>query len=411
MRHATVGPTKAGGTRLHLAAIGLLLALAAACTESESRAAERRPAAAPARDTAFLGASALALAGFDTGRADSAGWRETWPAPARVTLDPTSTQVLGAIAEGRVTHVYVQPGDRVRRGQVLVAVHSHEMMDARASLTKARIGLAQAEDALRLARAGADRAERLHEERALSVADLERARGERHAAESARDQARAELSRAEDVLEHLHGGGLTPPDVDTHDVLIRSPIDGTVISRQAQTGVVVLVGAPLVTVSRLSGLLLRIPVPERALPAARVGAPLTFTVGALPGRTFSATITRVAPAVDSLTRTVETLADVRDPAGLLKAEMFATATLQGDAGARTLSVPAEAIQELEGDTVVVAVTRRGDGLLLEAVPVRVGRRGAQEVEIVAGLRPGTTLVTRHAAVAKAELLKRRGAVE
>ena len=37
------------------------------------------------------------------------------------TLDPTATQALGSIVEGRITQVRVQPGDRVRRGQHVIA--------------------------------------------------------------------------------------------------------------------------------------------------------------------------------------------------------------------------------------------------------------------------------------------------
>ena len=94
--------------------------------------------------------------------------------------------------------------------------------------------------------------------------------------------------------------------------------------------------------------------------------------------------------------------------GALKAEMMATAELSGGEGPRALVVPAEAVQSLEGDTIVVTATKRGDALALEAVRVRVARRTPRHAEIVAGLRAGTPVVARGAAVAKAELLKRRG---
>jgi multidrug efflux pump subunit AcrA (membrane-fusion protein) len=71
-------------------------------------------------------------------------------------------------------------------------------------------------------------------------------------------------------------------------------------------------------------------------------------------------------------------------------------------------VPAAAVQSLDGDTVVVVARPRGGGLALEGVRVRVGRRTAERAEILAGLAPGTPVVTAGAAVAKAELLRRRG---
>ncbi|MDF1503763.1 efflux RND transporter periplasmic adaptor subunit [Roseisolibacter sp. H3M3-2] len=236
-------------------------------------------------------------------------------------------------------------------------------------------------------------------------------RSARVRAEASRDAGRAALERARSYVGHLVGEGRAPAGADDHDVLVRSPIDGVVVGRDAAPGTVVLVGAPLVTVSRLGTLVLRIPVPERALAAATVGAPVRFEVPAWPGRAFDARVTRVSPTVDSLSRTVEVLASVDARGAALRAEMYASAELQGGGGARVLAVPAEVVQAMEGDTVVVAARRagaRGAALALEAVRVRVGRRTSAQAEILGGLAAGTPVVVRGAAVAKAELLKRRG---
>jgi multidrug efflux pump subunit AcrA (membrane-fusion protein) len=131
-------------------------------------------------------------------------------------------------------------------------------------------------------------------------------------------------------------------------------------------------------------------------------------VRALPGATYRARLARVAPALDAATRTAEAQATVVEGDARLRAEMFATARLLGPAGDTTLVVPAAAVVALDGDTVVVAAAQRGAGMHIEAVPVRVGRRDAELAEILAGLAPGTRVVTTGAAIAKAELLERRG---
>ena len=76
--------------------------------------------------------------------------------------------------------------------------------------------------------------------------------------------------------------------------------------------------------------------------------------------------------------------------------------------ATTLSVPAGAVQAFEGDTVVITAHARPGGLVLEAVPVRIGRRTAERAEVLGGLAAGTPIVVAGASVAKAELLRRRG---
>jgi multidrug efflux pump subunit AcrA (membrane-fusion protein) len=148
--------------------------------------------------------------------------------------------------------------------------------------------------------------------------------------------------------------------------------------------------------------------PEHAAGAAQPGTTVRFAVSALPDASFDARVERVAPTIDPVTRTIAVLARPVGDVGTLRAEMYGTAELMGAAGASTLVVPAAAVQAMEGDTIVVTARERPDGLLLEAVRVRVGRRTAAHAEILAGLAPGTPVVTQGAAVAKAEILRRRG---
>ena len=390
------------------AALALALLAAAGCEADPRADAAQPPAAASApRDTATLTMDATRLAGLAIVPAESLAWRESWSVPARLELDPAETQSLGAVAEGRVTRVLARVGDRVRAGQLLVAIHSHEMLDARSALAAARAADAGSATALGVAESAVARAERLYALRALSLADLEQRRGELAQARARRAEAAAELARARAMLDHLGSAGPTPAGADAHEALVRSPIDGVVVSREARPGAVVLVGAPLLTVSRTTSLVLTLRLPERAMGAARPGAAVGFAVPAFPGERFDARVTRVAPTLDSLTRTLEVQAQVLGGAERLRAEMYATAELFGPPGPRALVVPAAAVQSLEGDTVVVTAREQAGGMLLEAARVRVGRRTATNAEILAGLRPGTRLVTEGAAVAKAEILRRR----
>ena len=387
----------------------LAVVLAMGCSEAPSAEAAPPDAAVTPRplNTAVLSPDAVQLAGIELATAESIAWQESWRAPARLVLDPAVTHPLGAVAEGRVTRVLVVAGDRVFAGQPLVAIHSHEMTDAVSAVASAAAADIGAGSALAVARSAAARAERLLVIRALSVADAERARASLAQAEARRIQVSAELSRARAMLDHLTGGSAGSTEAATHEVLVRSPVDGFVISREAQPGAVVLVGSPLVTVSE-ARLLVSMRLPEHAAGAARPGAGVGFSVSGLPGERFEARVERVAPTIDSLTRTIEVLARPTRPSSALRAEMSGTAELLGAAGDRVLVVPAAAVQGFEGDTVVVTGRAQPEGLSLEAVRVRVGRRTEERAEILAGLAPGTPVVVRGAAVAKAEILRRRG---
>ena len=180
-----------------------------------------------------------------------------------------------------------------------------------------------------------------------------------------------------------------------------------ITGRNVQAGQVVLVGTPLVTIGRPGTLALSLHLPEAALSAARVGGSIQFTLPALGDRRFDATVVRVAPSLDSLTRTLEVVAMVPDREGILKPELYVSAELFGPVGTRALTVPASAVQSFRGDTVIIAVRQAGLGLHLEARRVRVGRRNGDRAEILAGADSTTKVIVLGAAVAKAEIIRRR----
>lgn len=393
--------------RVASTAILALLVLTAACGDSAAPAEE----ASVAADTALLSAETVRIGGFTLAAATEEPWRDAWQLAARLTLDPASTQPLGSIVEGRVLEVRVFPGDRVRAGDILVAVHSHEVMDARQQLVAARAGATSADSAAAAAESAAARAERLLAAKAVSLGEVERVRAARTAALGARDAAHAEYERAVAFLDHLVGSG-TATGADEHAALLRAPFDGVVTGRDVQPGQVVLVAQPLVSVARDAALGLLMRLPEEASSEVAVGAPVRFTVPAFAGRVFDARVTRVAPVVDSLSRAIEVFARAAaDAQRALRAEMTADAELLGGGAARALSVPAISVQVMEGDTVVIRATRLGEGMLLEAVPVRLGRRTSLRMEVLEGISAGDSLLARGAAVGKAEILRRQSGGE
>lgn len=389
------------------AGAALLSLLGAACGGAE----EAAPAAAAVADTALMSAEALAIAQFTLAPVRETAWSEAWRVPARVSLNPASTQPLGSIVEGRVLEVKVFPGDRVKEGAILAVIHSHEVMDARQALAAARAAAISADSTAAMADAAASRAERLLAAKAVSQAEVERARAARAAADAQREAARAEHLRAIAFVEHLVGSG-TPEGVEEHAALIRAPFDGVVTGRDAQPGQVVLVGQPLLTIARDAALGVVLRLPEDAVAGVSLGATVRFTVPAFADRTFEARVARIAPVVDSLSRALEVFAVVRgDGQRLLRAEMSADAELLGAGGAKALTVPMSAVQVMEGDTVVVRATRLGEGMLIEARPVRLGRRTSLLAEVLGGVAAGDSVLSGGAALAKAEILKRRAASE
>ena len=379
--------------------------LLSACADAPEPASE--PVAAAA-DTVLLGAESVAIAGFTLDTVRRVSWSSVSSAPARVIVDPARHQMLGSITEGRISRVHVREGDRVQRGQILVSIHSHEIMDARSGLVRAESEALAARAEREAASVAYGRAERLLAAKAMGQAEVDRARVARTAAEARLAQATAEVERARGLVEHLLGVGAAPANLDPHDVLIRAPIDGVITERQAVEGSVVLPGAPLLTVSDPRALQLEVRLTDAQVRDVAVGSVVSFTlVGEATTNVGEAIVRRVTPVVDGATRTTLALADItRAPDGL-RGERFANAELRGVPSGEAIVVPRLAVQSLAGDTVVIVAQPRGEGLFLEAVPVRVGRRDARHAEIVAGLDTGRVVIAGGAMIARAELLKRR----
>jgi cobalt-zinc-cadmium efflux system membrane fusion protein len=363
--------------------------------------------AVPSADTATLSAKAVAIGGFTYDTARMVPWQSSVTVPGRLMLDPSALETIGSITEGRITHVLVRVGDRVHAGQVLVLIHSHEIMDARGALASATAKLSAAEAERDLANSAADRATRLLEAKAMSKAEVERAEVGRRVAAASYQQAIAERDRALAIIDHLVGTGNVPALADEHDVLIRTPIAGVVTSRDAQPGTVVLPGSPLVSVGNPDRLQLQLHLSADAAAGVAVGATVRFTLTESPATTMTATVTRVAPTVDTLTRTIEVIAVPKGGVRSGRAESFVQAEISGIGGAQALVVPSSAVQALEGDTVVIVADQRGEGLHIEAVRVRTGRRAGDRTEILSGVSPGRRVIAGSAAIAKAELIKRR----
>ena len=395
--------------RLGTAGVLLSSALSLACggsTESAG-ALEVSAVAEPSADTATLSAQSVAIGGFTYDTARMVPWQSAVTVPGRLMLDPSALETIGSITEGRITHVLVRVGDRVQAGQVLVIIHSHEIMDARSALSSSIAKLAAAEAERDLAVSAAERAVRLQDAKAMSRAEVERADVGRRVAASMYGQALAERDRAEAMIEHLVGTGPVPALADEHDVLIRTPIAGVVTARDAQPGTVVLPGTPLVSVGNPDRLQLQMHVSAEAAVGVEVGATVSFALTESPALKMSATVTRVAPTVDTLTRTIEVIAVPKGGVRGGRAESFVQAEISGRGGAQALVVPSSAVQALEGDTVVIVAEQRGEGLHIEAVRVRTGRRAGDRTEIVSGVSPGRRVISGSAAIAKAELMKRR----
>ena len=87
---------------------------------------------------------------------------------------------------------------------------------------------------------------------------------------------------------------------------LQAPLGGLVLERTVQMGEVALPGAPLLTVADLDNLTLTLYVPENQLGQIRLGAVVSVTVDAYPGRVFSGTVTTISGKAEFTPQNVQT---------------------------------------------------------------------------------------------------------
>ncbi len=214
----------------------------------------------------------------------------------RVDYDETRTNDVTLLAAGQIQRLRIDYSNaRVDEGELLADVYSPEVLGA-------------AEEFLVAARAG-----------------------ERRGTDDLARQARRRLTLL----------GVTPPEVD--EILERgeaqdtyrvySPANGIITELGAQEGDWVNQGQRLARIVDLSQVWVQLEAYERDLQWLRYGQSIEFTTEAYPGEVFEGQIAFISPTVDQDRRTVRVRANVDNPDGRLKPDMFLRGTVHSQVAA------------------------------------------------------------------------------
>jgi cobalt-zinc-cadmium efflux system membrane fusion protein len=325
-------------------------------------------------------------------------------APGQLARNEDQTWHVGAIAGGKIDMLTARVGDSIYAGQVLGRIHSHDVHDVRAAYQQASTELERARSAEAYARRLRDRAQRLFELKAGSRQDVEAAEAEVRNAQAAIDKAQSEITKERAHLtEILHISIDDRPGKDDDGIPIFAPASGVVLERKASVGSVVNAGDELLSLSDTRSLWMIAAANEVDLGKLRPGQTVRIAVRAYPDREFSGRILKLGEQLDPNTRTLQIRIFVPNPQGLLKPEMYATASIAEGARRAVLILPEEAIQDISG---VPAVFVRRSATEFEPRTVKTGQHVNGEVEITEGLKAGEAVVIKGSFLLKSQLMRR-----
>jgi cobalt-zinc-cadmium efflux system membrane fusion protein len=393
------------------------------------------PARAQIRIVAILAAVALTLAGLTYGAktlffaaadqaqsptpTDPGTFRPTKEQLAALVIKPIGTLRFrvetvtdGAIAidddfstpvyspySGRVTRLVAKLGDQVDKGAPLMAVAASEYVQAQNDLIATASGFKSARAQLNLAQTNEQRQHELYDAKGAALkdwqqsqSDLATAQSNFHTAEialaSVRNRLRIFGKSDQEIAALERTPGLTS---SSPEATVAAPIGGTVIQRQVGLGQFIQSGAssPVYTIGNLSKVWFIANVREEDAPAIHLGDPVELRVIAVPGHVFNATISYVGSQIDPATHRLPVRADVENPKGILKPQMFASVTILTGKGEIKPAIPQSAII-YEGDDARIWVETRNGNLGLRQI--RVGLTHGDMVEATSGVQAGERVV-------------------
>lgn len=300
--------------------------------------------------------------------------------PGQVDFDPARVALVSPRASGRLERLLVVPGDRVGAGQTVALVQSPAFVTAQNDVLQARRRL-----------------------------ELLRATSDSAGAQGLLDAARRRLSLlglGEAAIRQLESSAAPAALLP-----VTAPFAGSIIESQALAGQGVEAGTPLFKIADLSVVNVAADVPERAIPALRVGQGASIRVTGAPQAAFAGRVTRVSDVLDPEKRTAHALIAVTNSGRALKPGMFATVNLRsgGTSTTQALTIPASAVVT-DGAARYVFVEvgpRTYERRPIEVAPGIVAGAGpaGTRVSVISGLDADDRVVVRGAFTLKSELAK------
>lgn len=238
-------------------------------------------------------------------------------------IKPKTYVNIGATSFGRITHLYVKEGDRVKKGQVLATVESVQaqagVVAQQASIQSANTDIASYQAAEKTADATVDhsvadlnqkqldwqRAQALYKAEliAKSEYDSKKAAYDTAVATLAQSKAAAVQARAQTASAKGKLGTAVATLTSDKDLLNKTvsvaPFDGIVTNMPVREGETVVVGiqnaqgSTLMTLADLSVITAEVKVDETDIVNVAMNQPVDVTVDALPGKVFPGVVTEV----------------------------------------------------------------------------------------------------------------------
>ncbi len=266
-------------------------------------------------------------------------------------LQAYETVSISPSLTGKIEHIYVEIGDRVRRGDSIVRMDQQQYQTTRLTIANLRVEMARLDSLLTYG----------------------------SATQQQRDQMELQLEQTKVNLKFL-----------TTNTFNLSPITGVVTAKNYEDGELYS-GQPIVVLAEVDRLKTLVAIPESYLPRIRKGMSLQLLSDVYPDRVFPASVEVVYPTIDAATHTFQAKVVVPNKEGLLRPGMYVQTTI-GLGTDRVITAPYSTVLKLIGaNDRYVFIHNKGRA---QRVTVEMGDRFGDDVEISAPeIHDGVELIT------------------
>lgn len=282
------------------------------------------------------------------------------------TLSAISTVTVGSQISGQVTQVLADYNDKVRKGQVIARIdpktYEAQIAEGNAQIANAQATLSQARATLLNAELDYRRKADLGARQLVARSDVDLAR-------AALDQARAQVSAAQAQISQQTASTQTT-QVNLDRTVIRSPVDGVVLTRSIEPGQTVaasLQAPELFTIAEdLGQMQIVLAVDEADIGQVGTGQNVAFTVDAFPDRQFRGTVEQVRLSAATTNNVVSypVVVTVDNSDGTLLPGLTVNAEIEVSQRDNVLKLPNAALRYKpadNGDAAQPTMTGRGGG--------------------------------------------------
>ena len=262
-------------------------------------------------------------------------------------IEPYKEHDITPAASGvHIDRIYVEVGDPVREGQLVVTLDPTQY-------TQQLVQLKTVEDDY-------NRLLPVYEAGGISAQQIE--------------QAKAQLDVQREVVANLK-----------KNIEVRSPISGVVTARNYESGDL-FAQQPILHIMQIDPLKVIANISEQYFPNVKVGMPVKLAVDIFPDEEFTGTVSLIYPALDPTTRTFKVEVKVPNAKRTLRPGMYARTTF--DMGSKEgVMVPDVAVQKQVGSAERYLYVIVGDSVA-ERRSVKVGRQVGDRVDILSGVEAG-----------------------